>query len=316
MPLPLIPVALWVGAAAAGALGLKKGYDAKEMLAQAKAIGSDAQRRHRAVLESLELARGDTQKALEDLGRLKVKVMSEQMKYLVDVLRKGRVRIDGVDAEVTHDELRQYQAMVDSSLELSNGLGSGAVGGALAAMGAYGTVGSLATASTGTLISGLSGAAASNATLAWLGGGALSAGGFGMAGGMVALGGIALGPALAIGGFMLAGKAEEAMTQAVRYRRDVDLAIETMATMKAAMTAIQKNARETKSVIRKIAKLFDDVKVPNRRNAKGFAAMLLVGTKLKEALQIRVLTDGGEADAGVGVQCRGLLEVTGPLVPA
>ena len=45
-------------------------------------------------------------------------------------------------------------------------------------------------ASTGAAISGLTGVAATNATLAWLGGGALSAGGFGVAGGMAVLGGL------------------------------------------------------------------------------------------------------------------------------
>ena len=42
-------------------------------------------------------------------------------------------------------------------------------------------------ASTGTLISTLSGAAASNATLAWLGGGSLAAGGGGIAAGTMVL---------------------------------------------------------------------------------------------------------------------------------
>lgn len=43
-------------------------------------------------------------------------------------------------------------------------------------------------ASTGTAISSLSGAAATNATLAWLGGGSLAAGGGGMAAGTAVLG--------------------------------------------------------------------------------------------------------------------------------
>jgi hypothetical protein len=57
----------------------------------------------------------------------------------------------------------------------------------------------------------LSGAAAVNATLAWLGGGALAAGGFGMMGGMIVLGGIVAGPALAIGGAIFASQARKAL---------------------------------------------------------------------------------------------------------
>ena len=56
-------------------------------------------------------------------------------------------------------------------------------------------VASLGTASTGTAISTLSGAALTKATLAWLGGGALAAGGLGVAGGVVVLGAIGVGGA-------------------------------------------------------------------------------------------------------------------------
>ncbi len=58
------------------------------------------------------------------------------------------------------------------------------VGGQTAAMGIATTFG---TASTGTAISTLSGAAATNAATAWLGGGALAAGGGGMATGSFVL---------------------------------------------------------------------------------------------------------------------------------
>ena len=58
---------------------------------------------------------------------------------------------------------------------LAGGLASGAMAGALTAFGAYGAAGTLATASTGTAIASLSGAAATNATLAFFGGGSLAA---------------------------------------------------------------------------------------------------------------------------------------------
>ena len=54
-------------------------------------------------------------------------------------------------------------------------------------------VGTFGLASTGTAISTLSGAAATNATLAWLGGGAIAAGGLGMTAGVVVLGGVTVG---------------------------------------------------------------------------------------------------------------------------
>ena len=91
------------------------------------------------------------------------------------------------------------------------GLGAGVSGGAAIAFGAYNGTMMLATASTGTAISTLGGAAATNATLAWLGGGAIATGGGGMALGTMVLGGIVAGPALAIFGHIMGNKGEEAL---------------------------------------------------------------------------------------------------------
>ena len=95
----------------------------------------------------------------------------------------------------------------------AGGLG-GIAAGTLLAVGAFKAGTLIGVASTGTAITGLSGAVATNATLAWLGGGALSAGGFGIAGGMAVLGGIVAGPALAVGGAFMAARAEKALNNA------------------------------------------------------------------------------------------------------
>lgn len=68
--------------------------------------------------------------------------------------------------------------------------------GPLAAYGLFGAVSLIGTASTGTVLGTLSGIAASNATLAWFGGGALAVGGGGMAIGSLVLGGIVILPAV------------------------------------------------------------------------------------------------------------------------
>lgn len=66
----------------------------------------------------------------------------------------------------------------------------------------WSAVGSLAAASTGTAISSLSGAAATNATLAWFGGGSIASGGLGIAGGTAVLGGLIVIPAVIITGLI------------------------------------------------------------------------------------------------------------------
>lgn len=78
-----------------------------------------------------------------------------------------------------------------------NSVAAGATVGSVAAIGSWSLVSLLGRASTGTAIVTLSGAAATNATLAWFGGGALAAGGAGMAGGSMLLGGIVLVPMIA-----------------------------------------------------------------------------------------------------------------------
>ncbi|GAA8685641.1 hypothetical protein oki286_05970 [Helicobacter pylori] len=103
--------------------------------------------------------------------------------------------------------------------------GVGAAVGVLATYGAYTGVGMLASTASGVAIAELSGVAATNVTLAWLGGGALSVGGFGMVGGMVVLGGLVAGPALAIFGAVSADEMEEKLEKAKAYYSQVEEAV-------------------------------------------------------------------------------------------
>ncbi|MFJ7529355.1 helix-turn-helix domain-containing protein [Streptomyces griseus] len=75
---------------------------------------------------------------------------------------------------------------------------AGVAAGGAAAYGAFTAAALFGTASTGTAISTLAGVAATNATLALLGGGTLAAGGAGMAGGILLLTGMVAAPAAAL----------------------------------------------------------------------------------------------------------------------
>lgn len=226
-----LPFILWGAAALLAGTGVVKGFGAMSDFDDAKNIGESACKRYEDAESSLQNSRNQTNSEFEALGKVKVSIFNNQINHLVTAIKKSKnasSKLKDFDVSISPDELKEMERLILTSLEIERGLGTGAVTGALAAWGAYGSVGLLATASTGTAISTLSGVAATNATLAWLGGGALSAGGFGMAGGTLALGGIVLGPALAVGGFMLASKAEKALTQAHEYRADVDIAIAEM----------------------------------------------------------------------------------------
>ena len=210
MPFPLIPLAIL--AAAAGAVGVGKAVSAsqdnsraKEINKEATGIVEDAGRRMKAQVEQ-------TKSALEKLGRLKHDVCeTEVADFLrcIEMIKNTRFDQsfnDGtfVDPEEIIQDLTQLESFAAS---LASGSAAGIAGGALAAFGAYSATMAFATASTGTAIGTLSGAAATNATLAWLGGGSLAAGGFGMAGGAALLGGLVAGPALLVMGLVSSSKA-------------------------------------------------------------------------------------------------------------
>ena len=130
--------------------------------------------------------------------------------------------------QVNEETLAEMQSMGDLAIEMASGIVKGTAGGALMAFGAYSLVGAFGTAGTGTAIAGLSGVAASNATLAALGGGTLAAGGLGIAGGTAILGGIVAGPALAVLGFAMSSKANENLENARSNRAQAEKAVHEM----------------------------------------------------------------------------------------
>ena len=293
-----LPFILAGAALLAGGIGVKKGIDAKEDFDRAERIGRRAKRNHEDAIESLESEREKTNQSFQDLGRLKVSIFSDQIKYLVDEIKKrkkAKSKMTGFEQMVEELNLPQMEKMVLGSLDIEKGLASGAASGALMGLGAYGSVGMLASASTGTAIASLSGAAATNATLAWLGGGSLAAGGFGMAGGMVVLGGLVAGPAIAITGFVMASNAEVALTKARDYESEVDQAIEKINSMEIVLKGLQANAWEMSMTLTKLAKYFDECKPDVESNEQGaFERLLKCGSALKSVLDTPIMEKNGE----------------------
>lgn len=235
-----IPIIVGGIAIAAGAAGLLKGAkavidnsDAKDLNNSAKAIVAEAE-------AELSIAQQDAQKSLEELGAVKVNILETSVKKFLEVF--GRIK--NVDFEhdgdlgnlaLTEFDVGHFSMLKQEvSFIISSGLGlaGGATSGALAAFGAYNGVMALGAASTGTAISSLSGVAATNATLAWLGGGSLAVGGYGIAGGTMVLGAVAAGPALLLAGWYMGSKAgknlEDAksnIAQAQAFQADVESAL-------------------------------------------------------------------------------------------
>lgn len=211
MPLPLIPVLLGGAALASAAFGAKKGYDAYNDSQEAKEYKEGSERLSKKIQTKLNSARRSTNVALEELGRLQMEIVNGTIDRAVKLISKLKIERNCLSSrgQVQYGEIGKFVTNVHNFKIAIDGILASAGSGALAGFGAYGAVGTLATASTGTAIGGLSGVAATNATLAWFGGGSLAAGGLGMAGGMAVLSGVVAGPAIAIGGFVMASIAEE-----------------------------------------------------------------------------------------------------------
>lgn len=260
MPIPFILGGMALATAGAG---IKKGLDAKNKNKEAKEIVENAQYRFKEAEEKLKKEGEILNQNLEDFAEFKLLVFTTQINNLVELLKQCKDRassnLNHENINLTPEEIKQLEHTVSNSLEITSGLATGLQSGALTAFGAYGSVGMLASASTGTAISTLGGAAATNATLAWLGGGSLAAGGGGMALGTAVLGGIAAGPLIAVAGFVMDSKAEKNLTEAYEYESEIDINIEKMELSLEGFKATNSRINELKNVIYGLATRFDNV---------------------------------------------------------
>lgn len=227
MALPL----LFIGAAAitgiAGAGGtIKAGVDHSK----AMSINAEANDIVEAAATRLEALRIECSEALDSIGKEKLFVLNGSVRGFLSIFQN----IKNVDfreslglEEVTklHIDQKDFEELgnlCDFAASVGQGSIAGIAGGAATAMGAYGLASSFAVASTGTAISTLSGAAATNATLAFFGGGSLATGGLGIAGGTAVLGGLVLGPALLVMGVITSAKAGKSLENAKANKAEAE----------------------------------------------------------------------------------------------
>lgn len=277
MPLPLIPIILGGASAIAAAHGVKKGIDAKRDMDLAKEINSNASGIASQAENTINTSKEKTTKAIEGLGEVKIKVLSGSIHDFVSTFEKIR-NVMLADSQGL-DELRNFNSQSPEFLQLKqvsmeakqiavNGIGA-IGGGALLAFGTYNVVmgglgGLLVTATTGTALTSLTGIAATNATLAWLGGGALSVGGFGMAGGIAVLGGLVAGPALALGGSLFAKQVDKAYWDAKSNLEKAKEFEEQALAIKSTLKAIRTRAYQLKDLLEALDKPLSELNADMR----------------------------------------------------
>ena len=137
--------------------------------------------------------------------------------------------------EHIHQLFSNYSAVESAA----GGLGAGSA----VAIGSWSLVSIIGTASTGTAISSLTGIAATNATLAWFGGGALAAGGFGMAGGTLLLGGLALVPLVAFSSWHARSKIKDIAAETINVNTEAGRAVERIPELRQAQSEAEQQRR-------------------------------------------------------------------------
>ena len=239
MPLPiwLIPVALKGAAVVAGTAGIGAAAHGAKKMKDANDTMKSAKSRHERNMEKFENENIATTKDMDALGKLELEILHsfsefsdvfEQIKNrpTFDTYSKNGVTLPKYDGE----KIKKVSVGAGVLLGGLGGAGLGAAGGFAAAGATTAAVMALGTASTGTAIASLSGVAATNATLALLGGGTLAAGGGGMAAGAAALSFATLGVGLLVGGIIfsftggkLSDKADEAWAQMKKAEEKINI---------------------------------------------------------------------------------------------
>jgi hypothetical protein len=157
-------------------------------LEDAKEAYKEVYDRYEALYKSADEYKSKIDVAVSSIG----KSLEDAKVYLnrSEVLVQSQLRKNDDVKFLFNNEILKKANKFNSGFNAAIGVSAGSVAGGSLAVGTWGLVTVFGAASTGTAISTLSGVAATNATLAWFGGGALAAGGAGMAGGAAVLGGL------------------------------------------------------------------------------------------------------------------------------
>ncbi len=203
------------------ALSLKSTVDTLEVSSKNRVIQEKNERN----LLRFEACSEKLQQSLEDLGRQRVTI-AKNFSVFVTAFEKIKnkpefsKKEDDVLPEFDIEEIKNVSVVANLALGSAGGMVAGSFLGAAAASGTTSLVMALGKASTGAKIAELSGAAQTKATLAALGGGALKAGGGGIALGTIVLnattlgvGALVQGIAMAYAGSVAKKKTDEAVEQ-------------------------------------------------------------------------------------------------------
>ncbi|HIP42692.1 MAG TPA: hypothetical protein EYG91_02015 [Aquifex aeolicus] len=253
----MLPLVALLASGIAAATGVATTLDALDNFSKAEEIVKKSKQELEKEKSILEKEANILREELELLGKLYYEILKDLDKFakLVenDHLRLGR-RINKSYQIFIKDVQVKYKKV---SYGLVNAGKKGILTAALAYEGAVKFATVFGTASTGTAIASLSGVAYRNALLAWFGGGAVTAGGGGIALGSLVLGGIVAGSAAAVFGFSLNSKSQKALREAYKFRKKAKKTISELRTTRKLLKTWRKEAQIYRKALEQLRKEFN-----------------------------------------------------------
>ena len=213
-------------AGAAGVGGIAKGGS---QVLKANSTMKELQVQHQQNLARLEKRNKECVRDMDKLGRKELEILKsfQEFSTVFEKIKNrpefAKIQKQGICLpQYDGEELKKASVGANTLLGGLGGAAAGTAGGFAASGAATAVVMALGTASTGVPISSLSGAAATNATLAALGGGSLAAGGGGMALGTTVLGAATLGVGLLIGGVIFGITGGKISSDAKKAQKEIE----------------------------------------------------------------------------------------------
>ncbi|NYG54952.1 hypothetical protein [Nocardioides perillae] len=307
MPIPLIAAGLIAAGAASGGGGLALGGKGARDLKKANDRLRGAARRPTAERDLTEAAVARTNAGLQELGEQQDRCLQDVVLRMGEFLRRHarqvkeseRLLVDGIDATVS--AVPGTSRIDADAVAWVRGAVTTALAGTTVSAGVTGAVGTFGVASTGAAISGLSGAAAESATLAFLGGGSLASGGGGMALGATALNFVTLGPAVLVGGLVVANQGTKALTKAREYEARIEVTVAELSATRARLEAIDARVAELADLLERLRDrgtraldLLESEPFEPDRHVDRFQAALTVAMAVRDVAATPVVDGAGD----------------------
>lgn len=306
----LVPVVLIGTGVVTGISGGVNAARGTLKMRSARREAAEATGRYEAELSATTRAVDATNHAVRDFGQNQQQALQSVVHRMADFLRRNQQ----VVAEKSSDLLAGVIVDTQSVEEFTagrltpEGLAAHIAKAAIAGFTTYTSipiaVATYGSASTGTAIASLKGAAAHNAIRAWLGGGSLAAGGGGMALGAMALNAVTIGPTVLVGGVVLNGKGEEALTEARRYHAEVERSVGDQHILRNRLQLISRRVDELDSLLNDLTdrgtmaldELENRLPFDPDEHAEFFRRALAYALAVRDVISTPILDADGEVD--------------------